>query len=296
MPDGGTGLAWKNQYAMVGMNIFGLPYIHDGFNERGLQVGLFFFPDFAEYASYDKKHAKNSVAPFEFATWLLSNFATVEEVKKHVKDIRIVPTVLKGLGISPPLHTFVVDSTGQSIVIEPINGELVVHDNPVHVITNSPTFDWHLTNLRQYINLSNHETKPIKLGAFPLEKLGSGSGMRGLPGDITPPSRFIRAAYYANMIPEQDTVEQSLNSAMRLLGSFFITKGMVIENEKPSEEFVQWQIFTDLKNKRLYFNTYDNLNVRMVDMEKLKLDSGPFKMIQIREPQVFPDISSQIMN
>jgi choloylglycine hydrolase len=294
MPDGSSGLEWKNKYAMLGMNIFGLPYVHDGFNDQGLQVGMFFFPGFAKYAKYSPKSAKKSLAPFEFGTWLLSNFATVEEVRKHVNDIQIVPTILKGLGISPPLHTLVVDSTGKSIVIEPINGKLVVHDNPVHVMTNSPTFDWHLTNLRQYIKLSNHEIKPRKLGELSFGKIGSGSGMVGLPGDITPPSRFVRAAYYVNMIPKQDSVEQSLNVVMRLMNSFFITKGMVIEDGKPSEEFVQWQLFTDLKNKRLYFSTYDNLNIRMVDMKKLKLDSGPFKMIKINQPQEFPDISDQV--
>lgn len=281
---------------MVGMNIFGMPLIHDGFNDQGLQVGLFFFPDFAEYATYDTAHAAVSLAPFEFATWILSTCATVDEVRERVKGIRIVPTVLKGLGISPPLHTLVVDATGKSIVIEPRGGTLVVHDNPVHVMTNSPPFDWHLTNLRQYIHLSNQETKPIKLGALSLGKIGSGSGMVGLPGDITPPSRFVRAAYYVNMIPRPETVQQSLDTVMRLMSSFFITKGMVIEDAQPSEEFVQWQIFTDLKNKRLYFSTYDNLNIRMVDMKKLQLDSGPFTMIRIDQPQKFPDISDQTMD
>lgn len=296
MPDGSSGLAWKNTYAMVGMNVFGLPYIHDGFNEHGLQAGLFFFPGFAKYATYDKSKAQHSLAPFELATWLLSNFKTVEEVKKHVQDIRLVPTVLKDMGMSPPLHTLVVDASGKSIVIEPINGTLVVHDNPVHVMTNAPSFDWHLTNLRQYIKLSTKEIKPTRLGTFPLEKLGAGSGMIGLPGDITPPSRFIRAAYYVNLIPQQETVEQSLDVAMRLLHSFYITKGMVVADAEPSEEAAQWQVFSDLKNKRLYFNTYDNLNIRMVDMKKLKLDSGPFRMIDIHAPQVFPDISDQIMD
>lgn len=296
MPDGSSGLVWKNKYAMVGMNIFGMPLIHDGFNDQGLEVGLFFFPGYAKYAKFDKKSARHSLAPYEFGTWLLSNFATVEEVRRHIDDVRIVPTELAGLKMSPPLHTFVVDSTGKSIVIEPINGELIVHDNPVHVMTNSPTFDWHLTNLRQYIGLSTHEAKPTDLGSFGVGKTGSGSGMLGLPGDITPPSRFVRAAYYANMIPQQDTVEQSLNTAMRLMQSFFITKGMVVEDAEPSEEFVQWQIFTDLKNKRLYFSTYDNLNIRMVDMKKLKLDSGPFKMLKINQPQIFPDISNQILD
>lgn len=293
MPDGTSGLKWKTKYGILGMNVFDKPLFLDGFNEQGLQVGMYYFPNCAKYAAYDKSKARQSLGPTEFGTWLLSRFATVEEVKQHVKDVRIVPTVLKELGESPPLHTLVVDATGESIVIEPINGELIVYDNPVNVLTNAPTFDWHLTNLRQYIHLDTKESASIKLGKLRLDKIGAGSGMIGIPGDITPPSRFLRAAYYVNMLPRQQTVEQGLNLVMRLMNYFFITKGMVMEKGQPSLEYVQWLSFADLKNKRLYFSTYDNMNIRMVDMKKLKLDSGRFRQIDINQPQFFTDISDQ---
>lgn len=291
MPDGSGGLEWTTKYGILGMNVFGKPLFLDGFNEKGLVAGMFYFPNFAEFAAYDKSKAKQSLAPAEFATWLLSNFATVEEVKQHVKKVRIVPTVLEGLGIAPPLHTLVVDASGKAIVIEPINGELIVHDNPVNTMTNAPTFDWHLINLRQYIHLSTEESGSIQLGKFKLGRIGAGSGMIGIPGDITPPSRFVRAAYFANLLPQQQTVEQGLSQVMRLMSYFFITKGMVMEKDQPSEEYTQWVSFTDLKNKRLYFSTYDNLNIRMLDMKKLKMDSGSFRQIDINQPQTFEDLS-----
>ena len=187
----------------------------------------------------------------------------------------------------------VVDATGKAIVIEPINGELIVHDNPVNVITNAPTFDWHLTNLRQYIHLTTKEAPSIELGKLKVGRIGTGSGMIGIPGDITPPSRFVRAAYYVNRLPQPATVEQGLNLVMRLMNYFFITKGMVMEKGQTSEEYMQWQSFVDLKNKRFYFSNYDNLNIRMVDMNKLKLDSGSFRQIDINQPQTFQDLSNQ---
>lgn len=293
MPDGSKGLEWKSKYGIMGMAVYGSTLFLDGFNEKGLQVGMFYFPGFAQYAPYEKGQAKTSLSPVVFGSWLLSNFATLDEVRENVNKIRIVPTKMEQLGIVPPLHTFVVDQHGNSIVIEPIDGKLVVSDNPVHTFTNSPSFDWHLTNLRQYIHLSTREDKPIELGGLKLERIGSGSGMIGIPGDITPPSRFVRAAYFSNMIPALDTVEQELGVAMRFMSYFFITKGMVIEPESPTKEYTQWLIFTDLKHKRLYFSDYDNMNIRMVDMAKFNLDSGPVKRIGIDQPQEFPDISGQ---
>jgi choloylglycine hydrolase len=48
----------------------------------------------------------------------------------------------------PPLHFVVHDRTGKSIIIEPVDNVLKLHQNSVGVTTNSPTFDWHMTNLR----------------------------------------------------------------------------------------------------------------------------------------------------
>lgn len=294
MPDGSKGIKWVSKYGIMGMNIFGKPLFVDAFNEKGLQVGMYFFPGFAGYAPYKKRNAKMSLAPVDFATWLLSNFATLDEVRNGIKDIRIVPTVLKELGISPPLHTFVVDPTGKSIVIEPIDGKLVVHDNPVSTITNSPPFDWHLTNLRQYIHLSTKQSNQLNLGALELDSIGSGSGMIGIPGDITPPSRFVRAAYFSNMLPQSPTVDKALDSAMRLMNYFYITKGMVLESGKPKQEYTQWVVFNDLKNKRLFFANYDNMNIRMVDMKKFEVKSGAVKYIEIKQPQIFKDVSGMV--
>ena len=80
------------------------------------------------------------------------------------------------------------------MVIEYVNGAAHVYDNPIGVFTNSPAFDWHITNLRNYVNLSPINVAPVKLSGKTLKGLGQGSGLLGLPGDYTPPSRFVRAA------------------------------------------------------------------------------------------------------
>jgi len=62
----------------------------------------------------------------------------------------------------------------------------VVHNNPVGVMTNAPTFDWHLINLRNYFNLSPNQAQPATLGKDKLQPLGEGAEMLSLPGDVTP--------------------------------------------------------------------------------------------------------------
>ena len=117
-----------------------------------------------------------------------------------MKDIVVVPTPAAGLGspqgIVAGAHFFIQDKSGKSIAVEPVDGTLKVHDAPLGIMTNAPTYDWHMTNLQNYINLSVKDVEGAKLGPVTLPAFGSGSGLHGIPGDFTPPSRFVRAAIY----------------------------------------------------------------------------------------------------
>ena len=89
---------------------------------------------------------------------MLANFASVDQVKEGVKDIVVVPTPAPGLGspqgIVAGAHFFIQDKSGKSIAVEPVDGTLKVHDAPLGIMTNAPTYDWHMTNLQNYIDLS----------------------------------------------------------------------------------------------------------------------------------------------
>lgn len=294
MPNGAEGEKWITRYGILGMNFRGLPYIVDGFNEKGLQFGNFWFPGFAEYAAYDPAQAPKSIAAWEFGVWLLGRFATVKEAREGLKDLRMVEVVNKELGMVVPAHFLLLDAGGEAIVIEPVGGKLVVHENPAGVMTNAPTFDWHLTNLRNYLNLSPTQARPATLGGVKLAPLGEGAGMLGLPGDVTPPSRFVRAAFYTNALPSMKTGPEALAALMRLHQTFYIAKGMVqpAKGDDGPEEITQWETYSDLKALRLYFSTYDNMNMRMVDASKLDFSPGPIRAMAIDQPQEFQDLTS----
>jgi len=123
-PDGKNGLKWKSKYASVGANGVGMPVSFDGFNEKGLAIGLFYFPGTAKYMDYTAADAGKTVAPWEMGSWMLENFATVEEVKENAGKIVVPAVVFEAWGFAPPVHYVVHDASGKSIVIEYVNGKL----------------------------------------------------------------------------------------------------------------------------------------------------------------------------
>ena len=231
MPDGSKGLSYTSRYNVVGADAFGATMIVDGLNDQGLSIGLFYFPGYAQYADASKVEASRALAPQDFGLWVLGNFATVDEVKQAVQEIAMVATPFPGLGsakgMAADVHFFVQDKSGKSIALEPIDGKIKVTDAPLGVMTNAPTYDWHMTNLANYINLSPKDVEQEKLGAITLAAFGSGAGMLGLPGDFTPPSRFVRATMFSQAATPNQTADDAVLSAFHILNQFDIPKGSV---------------------------------------------------------------------
>jgi choloylglycine hydrolase len=274
LPDGGKGLTYKTRYGIVGANAFNELAIIDGLNDQGLSIGLFYFPDYAKYTPLTADNAARALAPQDFGMWVLGNFATVDEVKNAIRDIAMVPTPMPGLGSAKGevagVHFFLQDKTGQSIAIEPVDGTLVVTDAPLGVMTNAPTYDWHMTNLTNYVNLSVKDSAPGKLGSVVLTAPGSGAGLHGLPGDFTPPSRFVRAAIFSQAATPNADADDAVLAAFHILNQFDIPKGSVINGSvgEPTAEITEWTAVSDLTNLRWYFRTYKDQSIRMVDLKE----------------------------
>ena len=274
LPDGSKGMTYTTRYAAIGANALDQTAFLDGLNDKGLSIGLFYFPNYAKYADVTKENASRALAPADFGTWVLGSFATVDEVKAAVKDVVIAPTPMPGLGsaqgVVPGVHFFIKDQSGKAIVVEPVDGTLKVHDAPLGVMTNAPTYDWHMTNLQNYINLSVKDVESEKLGDVTLSAFGSGTGLRGMPGDFTPPSRFVRAAIFSQNAAPTKTAEEAVLSAFHILNQFDIPKGAVVNAAigEPTDEITEWTSVADLKNLRWYFRTFDDQSIRVVDLKQ----------------------------
>ncbi|HVI48747.1 MAG TPA: choloylglycine hydrolase family protein [Chitinophaga sp.] len=288
-----NGMAWKSKYAFAGVNAAGKEIIMDGVNEKGLGAGAFYLAGFAGYQDVPAAEVSKSISSVDVVGWLLSNFANVEEVKQGIGSIKVNKAVVAQLSPTPvPLHYNVHDAQGNAIVIEYVGGELHVYDNPLGVLTNSPTFDWHMTNLRNYVNLSPVDVPPATLEGIAFKQTGLGSGLLGLPGDFTPPSRFVRAVAYSQSSVPAENAEEAVDQAFHILNAFDIPKGVVRNANETQHEYTLWTSASDLQNKRFYFHTYRNREVQVIDLMKMNINGKNIITFDMDEPQSIETLTS----
>jgi len=293
-PGDKPGLSWRTKYAIVGANGFDLPVTVDGLNEKGLQVGLFYFPGFAKYQEIKAEDVGKALAPWELGVFLLGTCSDVEEAVAAAKEVRVGEVVQKDMGFVPGVHAIVTDARGKSVVLEYVGGTLKVHANPLGVLTNSPTFDWHMTNLSNYVTMTSKNIEEIDLAGKEIKGLGQGSGMLGLPGDFTPPSRFVRAVAFSKTALPVEKAKDGVLQAFHILNQFDIPMGAArgTEHGKEVSDFTQWTSAADLKNLRYYFRTFDNSRIRMIDLKAVDLDAKEIRTISIKGEEQIEDVTS----
>ena len=294
-PKNQAGLRWTTKYATVGTNAFGMEVVLDALNEKGLAVGLFYFPDYAQYQEVGPDDLAKTLAPWELGTFLLGTCSSVQEVVEAVERVRVAAVVQRDMGFVPPCHYIVNDAQGHCAVLEYVGGKLHVHDNPLGVFTNAPTFDWHLTNLRNYVNLSASNVLPITMDGVKFPGFGQGSGMLGLPGDFTPPSRFIRAVAFSQSALPVEAARDGVLQAFHILNQFDIPKGAArgVEQGRAVADYTLWTGASDLANLRYYYRTYDDSRIRVVDLKEMDLDASEIKTIRMAGSESIEDVSKQ---
>jgi len=298
-PDGkpGTGLPWTTKYGAGGANAFGLPVLVDGLNEAGLAGGMLYLPGLALYQEVPASEGKTSIAAHEVLTYILTSFATVAEVKAGLPKIKVNRSILEQLKMPAPMHVTLHDATGASLVIEYIGGELHMHDNPTTVMTNAPSFDWHIANLGNYLPLSVYNPQPLKVGSLTLSPPSTGAGAPGLPGDMSSPSRFVRAFLYSHAAPVSGTSAESASLAFHILNNFDISPGVVRTSADSASgggitgiETTEWTAVSDLKARRYFIRTYGNSQTRVLDLTKAPIDGKEIKSYPITQPETLVNI------
>lgn len=293
-PNNKPGHTWEGKYGFVGMNAMGLPVASDGVNEKGLYVGDLYIPGFVEYQKVPDGQENKALTQLDVAGYLLSTCASVGEAKDAMQAILVWAAPVQQLNnIVVPLHFPVHDAQGNSAVFEYVGGELKITDNPLGVLTNSPNFDWHLTNLRNFVNLSANNVPELKLDGDDVKQIGQGSGMIGLPGDATPPSRFVRAVAYTQSVLPSETAEDATNAVYHILNNFDIPKGFARGNEggQQTYDYTSWLTMSDLTNKIYYYRSYTNLKYYKVPLQKVDFSGTTIKTIDTSDSSWFTEVS-----
>lgn len=278
LPDGTKqGLRYFAKYGYVGIAVEDQTFVMEGLNEAGLSAGLFYFPDYGEYQPYDSAYKGLTISDMQFVSWVLASFANIDDLLARLNDIRVV-------GIDPrasTVHWRITDSSGRQVVLEIINQKMIVHDNPLGVLTNSPSLPWHRANLNNYVNLQPGSVQQKEMRNLVMKAFSGGSGMLGLPGDMTSPSRFVRAAFMQSTAPIFDDAEQTVVQAFHILSAFNIPIGMQFGSPDLVPDMhsaTQITVASDLVNRRLYFRTMYNAVLRCIDLYNIDFDQVAYQV------------------
>ena len=277
LPDGTmNGLSYSALYGYAGISVQQPEFVIDGTNEAGLSAALFYFPGYGKYQAYNEATKDISLADFQVVSWILSRFSTIDQVKAAINDIRII-------NVDPSMSTVhwrITEPSGRQVVLEIVDGRPNFYENEVGVLTNAPGFPWQMTNLNNYVNLHPGGAGPTKFGPIELRSFGSGAGFLGLPGDFTPPSRFVRAAFLKTYSIQQETGYDSTQQAFHILNNFDVPLGaqFAVGATPPNmPSATQWTVATDLQKMVIYYHTMYNRTIRSIDMKSIDFTTVPFQ-------------------
>mmetsp|Transcript_34491 Transcript_34491/g.98983 ORF Transcript_34491/g.98983 Transcript_34491/m.98983 type:complete len:373 (+) Transcript_34491:87-1205(+) len=255
--------------------------VSDGMNEAGLSVSLHTMR-MAKYQEPDP--TKASVLFLAIVPWLLSRADSVDAARRALANVSVTAGAL---GPDDFAHWAVADVEGKSVVVEYVNGVLEIHPNDVRVMTNDPDYQWHLKNLNMYVGLgpnapNENQDLAVKteLGLVP-QVWSQGFNLLGLPGDLSPASRFVRMFYLRQYAERHDPVastDDAIVLATGLLNNVFIPRGTVAPM-KPARsaadyDYTQYALVKIPAQRRLLFRSYRSMAWKEVDLSSLSWDEA----------------------
>lgn len=271
-PNGKDGATWKGKYGYVYLDGLGQDVVFDGINETGLSFEYLYLPGGTTYQTVPAGNESQAVAYYNFGAWVLSQFKTIEELKQALSGLYVVSASLPGMGdLVLPAHASVYDATGKGIVIEFYDNKINVSDS-IGIMTNSPHYEWHVTNLRNYLNLTPNNPRPVLAAGVSFSATGQGAGMVGLPGDVSPPSRFVKTSFMVLNTFQAADAMTALNLAEHIINNVDIPDGLarsVGSDGKIATDTTEWVVFKDLTHRIVYYRTYNNMTLRSVALDKI---------------------------
>lgn len=279
-----AGKTWTSDYAIMGMSAMrgqiDETLFADGVNSEGLTVHFLYHPGTPEYPDYIESEKDNTITVLDFASYILSKCKSVRDAQKKIDKIRIVGKYEESIKSIVPAHFTIADKKGNEIVVEFIDKEVKIYEDTVGVMTNSPSYDWHLTNLRNYLYMKQSNVlehgESVRVGDVDLFETGYGTGLLGLPGDYTPVSRFVRAVALRQLSRRTDGGEDTVREVIRILQGFQLPYELSKEQSYKDKDWdvmkygsTLWTCAYDLKNLKMYYRTAKIPSIRVLDFNKV---------------------------
>ena len=254
---------FKNSYKFIclGQELDGIFGIFDGVNEKGFAAAALFYEGYAQYDTQATHSEAEPVPSIDFLHYILGNCAAVEELPGLLKDITIVGITDPVTNEVAPLHWIAADRSGACVVIEPTGSGPQIINNSIGVIANSPDFNWHMTNLRSYMEASPTQTKEAHWNNIRLTPFGQAGGTSILPGGFTSPERFVRTAYLKTHLVKPQNSKETVTAGFYILGNVSIPKGAVITTRN-TYDYTRYTAFINTNTCEYFYKTYEEPEIK----------------------------------
>ena len=268
------------KYAMIGMaNVNdNYPLYAEASNEEGLSIAGLYFPKNAYY--FNPKEDKLSLTPYELIPYFLGLFGSIKEMKESLKKLIITNIPYQNLPLAS-LH-FMISDQEECLVLEQTKDGLKIYENPVGVLTNNPPFDYQMTNLINYRNLSSHYELSRFSDKINLEQYCNGMGAIGLPGDNSSSSRFVRATFNKLNLITKDDEESSVTNFFHILDSVSMISGTTLTKEGKSDITIYSSCINTDKGI-YYYKTYTNSQITAIKMNDENKNSSNLTIFNLIE-------------
>ncbi len=272
--------ALKHHHALIGMAYVqeGYPLFYEAVNEKGLGMAGLNFPVSAKY--FPPAENRENVSPFEFIPYILGTCESVKDAKEKLKGMHLAAIPFSERLPLSPLHWMIAGRDG-AIVVEPTADGLKIYDDPVGVMTNEPPFDCMMTYLATFMSLS--PDPPENRFSYPMQAFSRGMGAMGLPGDLSSPSRFVKAAFTKEHSRCGSGETEAVGQFFHILGSVEQQRGCV--RLKGGDEITIYTSCCNADRGIYYYTTYGNRRINKIDMHKTNLDGDTLTSYPLREEE-----------
>ena len=273
--------AMNHHYAMIGMAYVqeNYPLYYDATNEKGLSMaGLNFV---GPAAFFPEVQGKDNVAPFELIPWILGQCENLQQARALLERMNILSESFSAELPIAHLHWMISDKSG-SLVVESMADGLHIRENPVGVLTNNPPFDYQMTHLTDFMNLTPMEPENRFCSDLFLRTYCRGMGALGLPGDVSSASRFVRATFNKIHSKSGETEEESISQFFHILASVSMLRGCC-DAGNGKYDLTIYSSCCNADKGIYYYTTYDNCAITGVDMHKTDLDATTITAYSLRK-------------
>jgi choloylglycine hydrolase len=249
---GPRSVEWTSAYGSLIVSGYEISTV-DGMNEAGLNANLLWLAD-ARYPEDDGVAPRISLSIW--AQYFLDQFATVAEAIDHARrvPVHVVSGEVPGRpGRLAPLHLSLSDATGDSAILEWVEGKLRIHHGrEFRVMTNEPVYDEQLAIMRYW--------KGVDARAF-------------LPGTNRAPDRFVRASHYIDAVVQSDDPRTAAAAVFSVIRNVSVPYGISLP-DAPNLSTTRWRVVADHKNQVFYAESATSPNVFWVNLKRLDFSKG----------------------